>query len=214
MPLGEFSAHALWSILSRQFIRQPLWGDTAQLLILLAAGLVVTLVFPRLKALNAGIVFWALLALMIGGPSYLFVAKGLWVQVTYPVLLLITGYIGAVSVKYFVTETGKEKVEGESAETNRQLGLSFQSQGMLDMAFDKFRRVPVDDEMKDLMYNLALDYERKRQFNKAAAVFEYIETHDPKFKDVRERRIQTDASERNHGLRGRLPGRRGKRTTA
>lgn len=48
----------------------------------------------------------------------------------------------------------------------------------LDMAFDKFRRVPVDDEMKDILYNLALDYERKRQFNKEAAVYEYIESHD------------------------------------
>jgi serine/threonine-protein kinase len=68
------------------------------------------------------------------------------------------------------------------------LGLSFQSQGMLDMAFDKLRRVPVDNEMKDVLYGLALDYERKRQFNKAASVFEYIEEHDAKFKDVAERK--------------------------
>ncbi len=34
------------------------------------------------------------------------------------------------------------------------------------------------------IHNLALDYERKRQFNKAAAVYEYIEEHDSNFKDV------------------------------
>jgi serine/threonine-protein kinase len=98
------------------------------------------------------------------------------------------GYIGVISIKYFVTEVRKEKVEGESAETNRMLGLSFQSQGMLDMAFDKFRRVPVDKEIKDILYTLAKDYERKRQFNKAAAVYEYIEEHDSKYKDVVERK--------------------------
>jgi serine/threonine-protein kinase len=59
---------------------------------------------------------------------------------------------------------------------------------MLDMAFDKLRRVPVDDEMKDILYNLALDYERKRQYNKAASVYEYIEEHDATFKDVGERK--------------------------
>jgi len=48
--------------------------------------------------------------------------------------------------------------------------------------------VPVDSQMKDVLYNLALDYERKRQFNKAASVFEYIETHDRNFKDVSERK--------------------------
>jgi serine/threonine-protein kinase len=110
--------------------------------------------------------------------------------VTYPVLQLILGYIGVVSIKYFVTETSKEKIEVESAETNRTLGLSFQGQGMLDMAFDKFRRVPMNDGMKDVLYNLALDYERKRQYNKAASVFEYIEGYDRKFKDVRERRMK------------------------
>ena len=68
------------------------------------------------------------------------------------------------------------------------LGISFQSQGMLDMAFDKFRRVPVDDEVKDLLYNLGLDYERKRQLNKAASVYEYIEDHDPKYKDISRRK--------------------------
>ena len=106
----------------------------------------------------------------------------------YPLLEIVFGYIGVVSLSYFATETSKEKVEGESAETNRMLGLSFQSQGMLDMAFDKFRRVPVNDEMKDILYNLGLDYERKRQFNKAAAVYEYIEEEDAEFKDVRERK--------------------------
>ena len=68
------------------------------------------------------------------------------------------------------------------------LGLSFQNQGMLDMAFDKFRRVPINDEMKDILYNLALDYERKRQFNKAAAVYETIEDNDSSFKDVTARK--------------------------
>jgi serine/threonine-protein kinase len=38
--------------------------------------------------------------------------------------------------------------------------------------------------LKDLLYNLALDFERKRQFNKAASVYEYIENHDKNFKDV------------------------------
>ncbi len=188
MSVGELSAHTVWSILNNQFIQQPPWGSTAELVLILIIGLVVALLLPRLKAVIAGVVFLAILIVLAGGATYFFVSQGLWVWVTYPLLQLILGYIGVVSIKYFVTETRKEKVEGESAETNRMLGLSFQGQGMLDMAFDKFRRVPVNNEMKDILYNLALDYERKRQYNKAASVFEYIEDHDPKFKDVQERK--------------------------
>lgn len=184
MPVGEYSAHTVWSILNKNTIQKPVWDQAAELLFILIIGLIITFVFPRFKALAAGIVFVGLLSLLIGSSSYLFIAKGLWVRTTYPLLLLILGYTGVISLKYFATESKKEKVEGESAETNRMLGLSFQSQGMLDMAFDKLRRVPVDDELKDILYNLALDFERKRQFNKAASVYEYIEKNDKNFKDV------------------------------
>jgi serine/threonine-protein kinase len=67
------------------------------------------------------------------------------------------------------------------------LGLAFQGQGQLDMAFDKLKKVPLDDAVMDNMYNLALDFERKRQFNKAQAVYEYMGTHDPKFRDLNQK---------------------------
>jgi serine/threonine-protein kinase len=67
------------------------------------------------------------------------------------------------------------------------LGLAFQGQGQLDMAFDYFRKSPADDTLLDNLYNLALDFERKRQFNKAESVFRYMAGHNPKFRDVGER---------------------------
>ncbi|HOV87178.1 MAG TPA: serine/threonine-protein kinase [Syntrophobacteraceae bacterium] len=188
MSVGEFSANVIWAILNRQFVQQPVWDFTAELVLILLVGLVITFLFPRLKALTAASAFLILLFVLLGGSLHLFVSKGLWFSVTYPVVMLLLGYIGVVSLQYFVTETTKEKVEGESAETNRMLGLSFQSQGMLDMAFDKFRRCPVDEGMKDILYNLALDYERKRMFNKAVAIYEHIEAHDGRFKDIGDRK--------------------------
>ena len=188
MSVGEFSAHTIWAILNKKFIQQPYWNAAAELITILLIGLLITFLLPRQKAMTVGITFIALLIFLIGTSIFFFVSNGNWIRIIYPLLELTFGYIGVISLKYFVTETKKEKIEGESAETNRMLGLSFQGQGMLDMAFDKFRRVPVDDQMKDILYNLALDYERKRQFNKAASVYEYVEEHDSKFKDVSERK--------------------------
>ncbi|MDY6792460.1 MAG: serine/threonine-protein kinase [Thermodesulfobacteriota bacterium] len=190
MPVGEFSANTVWSILNHNLIAQPNWGYPAQLIMIFLLGIVITFIMPRLKAMLAGMTFIILLILLVGGSSYLFIAKDMWVSTTYPVMQLLLGYIGAISLSFFTVETKKEQVEGESAESNRMLGLSFQSQGMLDMAFDKFRKVPVDNEVKDILYNLALDYERKRQLNKAAMVYEYIENHDKKFKDVAQKKTR------------------------
>jgi serine/threonine-protein kinase len=67
------------------------------------------------------------------------------------------------------------------------LGLSLQSQGLLDLAFEKFRKCPLDDAMKDVVYNLGLDYERKRMINKAISVYEYITVNDKTFRDLNDR---------------------------
>ncbi len=197
MPLGEYSANVIWAIIHQKYVQKPAWDKFAGIGITIFLGLVISFLLPRLKAVFAGIVFLLLACLLIGGASYMFIENGIWIRVTNPVFMLFIGYIGVVTVSYFSTETSKEKVEGESAETNRMLGVSFQDQGMLDMAFDKFRKVPVNDEMKDVLYNLGLDFERKRQFNKAASVYGYIEEHDGKYKDVVKKREKLQQASEN-----------------
>jgi len=43
------------------------------------------------------------------------------------------------------------------------------------------------DEVQDELYNLGLDFERKRQFNKAVSVYQHITAKLPKFKDLEAR---------------------------
>jgi hypothetical protein len=61
------------------------------------------------------------------------------------------------------------------------------------MAFDKFKKCPLDDQLMDTLYNLGLDFERKRQFNKAQSVFELMSTHNPKFRDLEYRTSRAKA---------------------
>jgi len=69
----------------------------------------------------------------------------------------------------------------------------FQSQGQLDMAFDRLRKCPMDDSLMDAFYNLGLDFERKRQFNKAESVFAYMADYNPKYKDLEQRLTRSRA---------------------
>ena len=59
-----------------------------------------------------------------------------------------------------------------------------QGQGQLDAAFDRFRRVPFGDAVMGNLYSLALDFERKRQFNKAEAVYQHMAGYDKDYKDL------------------------------
>jgi serine/threonine-protein kinase len=106
---------------------------------------------------------------------------------TLPAVFLFVGHLTLTTKHFLITEQGKEKSDKEGAESNKMLGLAFQQQGQLDMAFDKFRRVPPSDDLMDVLYNLAMDFERKRQFNKASAVYNYIAKHDPSFRDIKQR---------------------------
>ena len=104
-----------------------------------------------------------------------------------PATLLLVGHAALVSKRFIATEAGKQKSDESSAESNRMLGLAYQGQGQLDLAWDKFRQVPLSDALLDNLYNLALDYERKRQFNKAESVFRYMHEFNPKFRDLEQK---------------------------
>jgi serine/threonine-protein kinase len=185
-PSVEIIAHILENILHNRYLTRPPWAVTFELSTMAVLGLFIMLILPRLRAFW-GLVLSVLLAVMILGAGTYFFVAGQWLKVGYPLILLVAGYLIVISKSFLVTEKGKELVEASAIETNKMLGLSFQGQGMLDIAFEKFRLCPLDDNLKDTLYNLALDFERKRQFSKAASVLDHIAAKDPKYKDIAEK---------------------------
>jgi serine/threonine-protein kinase len=180
-------AHSVSSILSEHFFVVPTWGSLATLGAYVLIALYITLLLPRLSAGKGAMITTGLLVAIFATHLGLMTSAGLWVQLMLPATLLVVGHAMLTTKHYLVTERGKEKADTESAESNRMLGLAFQQQGQLDMAFDKFRKAPLNEEVMENMYSLALDFERRRQFNKAESVFRYMTTYNPKFRDIEER---------------------------
>jgi serine/threonine-protein kinase len=180
-------AHSVSSILQEHFFVAPAWAHWVEMLLfLLVAGYLIVLL-PRLAAGPAlaisGAIFVALIAVHFG----LMVTGGMWMQLMLPATLLLIGHGALVSKRFIVTEQAKVKSDESSAESNRMLGLAYQGQGQLDMAWDKFRQVPLSEGLLDNLYNLGLDFERKRQFNKAESVFRHMHEFNPKFRDLEQR---------------------------
>jgi len=184
MPPVVTLAHSVSSILQEDFFIAPTWGFWVEKLAFVLVALYIILLLPRLKAGMGFAVSAALLVALIATHFVLMAGKLIWIQLMASAVLLVIGHVLLTTKRFLVTERGKAKSDLESAESNRMLGLAFQGQGQLDMAFDKFKKVPLDDAVMDNMYNLALDFERKRQFNKAQAVYEYMATYNPKFRDL------------------------------
>jgi eukaryotic-like serine/threonine-protein kinase len=189
----ESLAHAVASILNEHFFVVPSWAPWAERAAWLLMALYLTLLLPRLKAGMAAGITAAILVLLLVTHFVLMTQQLMWLQLMMPATLLLAGHLLLTTKRFLVTERGKEKSDAESAESNRSLGLMFQGQGQLDMAFDKFRKCPMDDSVMDLLYNLALDFERKRQFNKAESVFGYMAEYNPKFRDLEQRLARSKA---------------------
>ncbi|WP_332814844.1 CHASE2 domain-containing serine/threonine-protein kinase [Ramlibacter sp.] len=181
---AELMAHVTSNILGGHAISEPAWGGwaAAGAFLLVAAYLVAVL--PRLTAGAAATATGALLLVLLASEYFLLSGAATWLRWVLPAALLVIGHAALTTKRFLVTEAGKVKSDEESAETNRMMGLALQGQGQLDMAFDRFRRVPLGDALMDNLYNLALDFERKRQFNKAEAVYEHMATYHRDYKDL------------------------------
>ncbi|MFV2032250.1 MAG: CHASE2 domain-containing serine/threonine-protein kinase, partial [Gammaproteobacteria bacterium] len=195
MPPVLTLAHSVSSILNEDFFIEPTWGIWAYLGAFLTIGLYLMLVMPRLKAAVAAVLTLALFMTLISTHYVLMTSYTMWVQLMGPAALLIFGHLLITTKRFLVTERGKARSEEESSESNRMLGIAFQSQGQLDMAFEKFRKCPADEPVMEALYNLALDFERKRQFNKANGVYQYIAKYDEKFRDIETRMTRAQAME-------------------
>jgi serine/threonine-protein kinase len=188
-------AHSISSILNEDFFIEPGWSLAARLGIVLVLVLYIVLVLPRLKAGMSSALTLLLLAGLFVTHMVLMTQQGLWLQLMTPTILLIAGHATITTKRYLMTEKGKIQLDAESAESNRMLGLSLQGQGQLDAAFEKFRKLPAGKETLELLYNLALDFERKRQFNKAGSVYAFMKEQDPKFRDIDQRSKRSQAME-------------------
>jgi serine/threonine-protein kinase len=200
-------AHSVSSILQGDFFVSPGWAGLAEAGVFLLVALYLILLLPRLNAAVGAVVTGGLFAALLATHFVLMTTQALWLQLMLPAALLLAGHLLLTTKRFLVTEKGKQKSDADSAESNRMLGLAFQGQGQLDIAFDKFRKVPVDDSLMDVLYNLGLDFERKRQFNKAESVFKYMAEYSPKFRDLEQRLAQVHAMSETVILGGGAGGR-------
>ena len=183
----ETLAHSVSSIMKEDFFIAPAWGVWVEKLVFVLVAAYLIGLLPQLKAGMGAICTATLFVVLLIAHFVLMGTQLLWIQLMASVTLLVVGHLALTTKRFLVTERSKARSDVDLAQSHRMLGLGYQGQGQLDTAFDYFRKLPADDSVLDLIYNLALDFERKRQFNKAENAFKYIAEKNPKFKDIAER---------------------------
>jgi serine/threonine-protein kinase len=177
----ELTANAVENLVNRKHISRPAWSLALEVMVLLYFGFFLLFVIPKVQPRIGMLIFAIFLVTWIGAAVLLFMTHGYWLRIITPILFALIGF--ALSGYKRISD----KIEDESIELNKSLGLALQGQGMLDMAFERFIKCPIENKsIKELLFHLGLDFERKRMFNKALAVYNHI-LKAGAFKDIKGR---------------------------
>jgi len=107
-PGPEIHANAIDDILSDRFITRPEWSRIFDLMAIALLGGAIGLALPRIGA-AAGLLSAAALAIAhVLFARWLFVDRGVWLNIVYPLLALGTNYV-SLTVYYYVRETRERK---------------------------------------------------------------------------------------------------------
>jgi len=111
-PGLEVHANVIDSILQQQFLHRPNWVALFDLLAIALIGFILGISLPRIRALPGALVAGVLFGAFILAARFLFQSKGVWVNMTHPLLNLVVIYLGITGYKYMTEEREKKKVRG------------------------------------------------------------------------------------------------------
>ncbi len=184
MPPVLIEAHTVSSLLNGDIYSVPGWAYWVRYVAFLIIGIYLMYFLPRL-GIGSGLAITGLLLVIMLNAQIILMFQSLWLPLAAPATALLLGHFLLGGKRLLLNRVSE--TQHELAKSNRLLGQAYHAQGQLDMAFEKYRLCTIDDELLSMTYNLGLDYERKRQFNKAVNVFRFIRNHVPHYRDTKDR---------------------------
>lgn len=183
----DYLSEVTSSLLQGNAIAEPYWAEVASLFMVLLAVAYLFWVLPRLSPMMGAAASLLLVAGLLLAEYLGITQLRQWVPLILPTIMLVAGYLVLTTKRFLVAEEGKQVASAQSSEANRMMGITLQGQGRLDEAFDRFRMAIPNAALMENLYSLALDFERKRQFNKSQLAYEFIADHDPDYKDIQKK---------------------------
>ncbi|MCP3177236.1 MAG: CHASE2 domain-containing serine/threonine-protein kinase [Desulfuromonadales bacterium] len=200
-PPVHVGARTVATILAGAALAVPPWGWGLEVAVLLYFGFFLLFVLPRISLRMGAVILAIFLATWYALSSALLVSLGYWVSPLSATCFAVAGF----ALLGFFRWLAVARERSEKTITNKLQGVAFQGQGMLDLALEKFMACPPHDaSVRELLYHLGLDFERKRMFSKAVTVYEQL-ARQGKFRDVAARlaKLRQGASPVSFAANGR-----------
>jgi len=182
----EWSAQVVNAIINESFVVAPYWSLGVQRGAILLILIYLLLLPARMHGGLGLIVGLGMIALLLNGELLLLILRNTYLPLALPVLFLILGH----SLLYAHRRTGDyyHHLRDERDTALVELSNNLRSQGQLDTAYKRLCVRAGGEALREALYQLGLDFERRRQFGKALAAYDRIAEQDDNYRDIRERR--------------------------
>ncbi|MBF0453723.1 MAG: CHASE2 domain-containing protein [Magnetococcales bacterium] len=189
----ELLGYRISSLLNQDHYRRLFWHSSLKRATYIGVGLFL-LWLPTAWGRRFGKVATVVIGLgMVAGHGLLMGFLGVWFPLAGPLLLLLVG-----SLLLHLLMRGEEKslpppVAVGLEESNLRLGLAFQREGRLELAFKKFQGCRLDEAMMKILYPLAAELEQAEKPALALEVWQHMSAFDPAYRDLPARLLQAQS---------------------
>ncbi len=176
---------AVSDILAARALSEPLWSELAIGIALVVSSFYLVFAIPRM-----GVAVALPVTLLLGGCLVVLQAaltfyRNEWLPLGEVITLLVAGFV----VMLFWLQPNRDILSLKANVQDARLRLSrlLLQQGHTDEAVNALQDCPVCDGALELRYDIAIQQERKRQYEKAIASYGHILEHRKNFRDAGER---------------------------
>lgn len=189
-PLGdhtsttELTATAISNLLQQNFVVRPAWLAWAETGLLIAMGVAALLWGTRLVpalALTSGL--GAAVALL-GAEAWLVIGAGIWAELATPAAFVILALAATWFVQAQRPALPALQPALAGAAPSAPVGGSVRPEDELDLAFSMLRHQPPSEQVKQRLYDLAVEHARQRDLAKAERVLRHLAGVDPDFRSA------------------------------
>jgi tRNA A-37 threonylcarbamoyl transferase component Bud32 len=173
---------SLQSMLSDFTAHIPAWGMLYKNALMIVFFLYLILILPHLSfslsVMTTLFVIFAGITVQQG----LLLSQNWWIPMAGPIMFLVSGHILMLIRKKTITHFHRATEKADTAFF--KLGKLQFEQRQYEQAFESFKQCSVSEDVLNLLFDLANEYERRRQYDNALSVFDYIHENKMNHKNV------------------------------
>jgi serine/threonine-protein kinase len=182
----SWSAQVLGSMLEDDGLRLPAWAYGAQRALLLLFALYLATLPPTWHGLRAPLISGLTAAALLNAGLVTLIIHGLWLPVIAPALFLVSAQILLTLAAHRAMLLAV--LQQQATQARLELGRNLQAQGQLDPAMEQFLHCLPAAAALEPLYDLGLEYERRRQVARAQTIYARLEATPGGFRDASQRR--------------------------